>query len=348
MTMPMDPFQPGTEDAQASAGASPQSAAQEWTTALQDPRVKRSLLSFGLQMLQPPQFGQTIGGQIAQGIGAAGESQTAADEEDRKAAEQARKERDTSSNIDYRADTTDVKLGQLENQRLRTEQAGKDLESRAALRESQVQVNVAKAGELGARVEMLQARVALFPQDQQAKMDLARAKQALLEAQTRVQTERADVIAPTAAARIKRDESATNLNTTRAGSVESNADVARRRVQAQEDRTQAQGGWQATRAENQRRRDYGNYVKEEEKAKFLDRKRPPALGYQEWLKTFEPKQPGATQPPAQAGTTTPAPTQPTQDSQVPDASPDPSKRNKGSRYMTPRGPMTWTGTGWLP
>ena len=66
MAEPSDPFQP-------QQGPDLQGVAQEWTDALNDPKVKASLLSFGLQAMQPLGFGQTAAGGFGQAVGAAGE-----------------------------------------------------------------------------------------------------------------------------------------------------------------------------------------------------------------------------------------------------------------------------------
>src|SRR6188768_634348 len=68
---------------------------QEWTEALDNPKVRASLLQFGLNLMTP-QPGNTTAGRLAGGIGGAGELLSRQDESDRKDAEQARKDADTS------------------------------------------------------------------------------------------------------------------------------------------------------------------------------------------------------------------------------------------------------------
>lgn len=54
------------------------------TGLLDDPRARAALLSFGLQAMQPVGIGQTVGGHLAQSVGAAGEGATRADAIDQK------------------------------------------------------------------------------------------------------------------------------------------------------------------------------------------------------------------------------------------------------------------------
>lgn len=72
-----DPFTPGpTADPTAGLpdGNTFDDLSRQWNSFLSDPRGRGALLSAGLTMMQPKGFGQTGSGQIAQGIGAAGES----------------------------------------------------------------------------------------------------------------------------------------------------------------------------------------------------------------------------------------------------------------------------------
>lgn len=65
----LDPFDDPVEGPVSSPGIM-----QEWNDALNDPGVRGALLSAGLSLMQPPQFGQTTMGSIGEAIGAAGQS----------------------------------------------------------------------------------------------------------------------------------------------------------------------------------------------------------------------------------------------------------------------------------
>jgi hypothetical protein len=171
MTMPFDVF------AQAEPEADPQSAAAEWSQALQDPRVKASMLSMGLQLLQPVQPGQTVAGHIGRAIGAGGETVGNIEELNRKESEQARKERDTNSTIDWRADRT-------ENERTRLEVAQQNANSLQMAREAAAQVAGSRVLKVKAEVEKLQMQVQLMPGDQQLRELLNQKKMELISAQT--------------------------------------------------------------------------------------------------------------------------------------------------------------------
>lgn len=344
MTMPMDLFSPqdGSAPAPAPAGGDPQSASQEWSTVLQDPKVRASLLSFGLQLMQPPQFGQTAGGQIAQAIGAAGETLGNQDEQEMKEREQARKERDTGSMIDYRKDRSDIAATNADASTVRADAAARNAQSQALLRESQVQVNVARAGEIGSKVRMLEMRVNLFPQDNQAKIELARARTELLEAQTRVATEKANSIAPLTESRINVDnsrigteQSKARLNDTRAGAVDTNVDIAKRRLDIAEKKPGFQETLDRQKGERQLIGIYQKAKQEHEKNRYLDPKLGPFISYQKWK---EENGIGGGTAPASPQTGVP-------DSQLPAAKMGDNARAPG-RYMTPKGAGTWTGTGW--
>lgn len=346
MTIEPDPFQPSGNTSQPDPQTDPTGAASEWSQALTDPKVRSSLLSFGLQLMQPPGFGQTGLGQIAQGIGAAGQTLDAQDVEDRADRELARKERDTASTIDYRADTTDVKQGQLSVAQARAETGRVTAESQAQLRQSQILVNQSKVDQLDANVRMLDMRVKLYPQDMEAKTELARSKAALAEAQTGLAVARAGVVAPTAAAKIEKDQSQTTLNTTRAGAVGTNANIAQRRLDIAEKKPGLQEKIDAQRGERQLIGIYQQAKKENDRARFLDRNVAPIASFQEWKKTNGLPSQGAepaTTPPVTPGA--PAPPVAGPDSQLPAFDPAKAATTPPGRYMTPRGALYWNGSG---
>lgn len=338
MTMPSDPFQ------QEVAPANPASAAQEWTQALNDPKVRSTLLNVGLQLMQPPSFGQTTSGQVAQAIGAAGEGFSRADAEDRAQAEQDRKGRDTDSQIDYRADRTENAAQGLEIQRLRTGIQADAERSRAEERASKIRLNAARIPGLEAQAEMLRMKSQAFPQDMEAKIALQRAQAALLEAKTEVAAEQAAMVQPQAQARIQRDQSAAGLSDRRGAAVDSNAEVARRRVEAQENSTRAKLSLGDVRSENQRRRDYSNLKKEHDKQQTMEpaRNRKPFPIYSEWVKTFDA--PSEAPAPAAPGAPAPAAPAPVKASELPAMPMKKEELKVGQRYMTPKGPLTWNGS----
>lgn len=341
MTMPSDPFQPEQEAPPAS------SAAQEWNDALNDPKVRSTLLSFGLQMMTPAGFGQSTMGQFAQGIGAAGEGLTRADEEDRKASEQARKERDTSSQIDYRADRTDVARGNLENAEQRTTINRLDQESKARERSSRIELNAAKIPGLEAQTEMLRMKVQLAPQDMEAKIQYQRAKAALFEAQTGLAVAKAEAVAPVAASQVRRNESSASLNETRQQNVGATMDLNRGRLDATNRKLSMQETIDRQKGERQDRGTYEKAKAAHNKDQIMKTKAQQSAfpTYNDWLSQNSPKPAAA--PPAAPGAS-PAPTAPatasTPDSALPAM---PSKKEElkaNTRYMTPRGPATWNGT----
>lgn len=79
MAGPLDPFNPGV-DASPTAGVEPGTFAKvrsEWDSFLENPQGRAALLSMGLQLAQPPSFGDNGLSQVARAIGAGGESVTA-------------------------------------------------------------------------------------------------------------------------------------------------------------------------------------------------------------------------------------------------------------------------------
>lgn len=81
----LDPFSPqspaqGIGNTPATTG----NIAAQWSDALNDPTVRTSLLQFGLNLMQPPSWGDTAGSQIGRAIGSSGEALTRGREEDRR------------------------------------------------------------------------------------------------------------------------------------------------------------------------------------------------------------------------------------------------------------------------
>lgn len=309
--MPLDIFQPSEEP------SNPQSAASEWSQVLQDPKVRASMLSIGLQLMQPPSFGQTTSGQFAQAIGQGGETLTRIDEQERAEAEQERKRADTESQIQYRADTSDVKAGQLQVQQLRTEQAGRDLESKAALRDIQGQVQLARIGQIQAQIEALEMKTRLAPGDTAAKIALAQKKSELIAAQAGLVAARTEAVAPVAASVVRRNDAAANLSERRAGAVDTTNELARLRLEQGNRRLTTQERIAMQRLEQQEMRDY---TTEKTKAQEVHRKEQAMLprarqtpfmfpSREEWSKSRRPAEPGTPAPTggATAPTTTPTP-----------------------------------------
>lgn len=304
MTMPSDPFQPSAPESDATP---PASIAQEWTDALNDPKVRSSLLSAGLTLMSPQPYGQTTMGHFAQAIGSAGETLSRQDEETRKDREQARKERDTNSQVDYRADTSDTKRTLADVATERAASATERVRQQGLLTESQVQLNIARAGQAQAQVETLQAKVAMFPQDQQAKIELARARQGLLEAQTRVATERANAVAPQAEARVRRDNSTADLNQTRQENVGANTDIRRGQLDATNRKLGLQETLDRQKGERQDRRTYETAKKDFERNQSMEpaARRKTFPSFQEWRSSNS-----APAAPSEAPAQTPAPAAP--------------------------------------
>lgn len=67
-----DPFQPQ----QAPVPSQTPDLSQQWSDALNDPQVSTALLQAGISLLQPPQWGDTLGSRIGQAVGSAGEALT--------------------------------------------------------------------------------------------------------------------------------------------------------------------------------------------------------------------------------------------------------------------------------
>lgn len=315
MTMPMDPFM------QAEPQEAPQSAAAEWTAALNDPKVRASMMSVGLQLMQPPQFGQTFAGQFAQGVGQAGEALGRQEEMDRAESEQARKERDTSSQIETRSEGLDVKRAQADAATMRADATRVQAESMAGLRAAQAQVALANVGRIGAQVQLLEAKVAAAPQDQAAKMELARARTELLQAQAGLAGARATSQPEVAASQVRRNDAAAGLSTARTAATGERLELDRLRMQQRDRALSTQEKITLQRLEGMERRDY---TTEKTKAQETHRKEQSMLPrarqtpfsftpFEEWTKTRRPAEPGAaapadtnTPPVAPAATTSPS------------------------------------------
>lgn len=191
-----DPF--GSDDPATGPG-NLQSAAAEWTSALAKPEVRGALLQFGINMLQPPGFGQTTAGKVGEAIGASGEYLTRQDEEARKEREQTRKEADTESLGTYRQD-------QAEIGGIKAQAARQNAESLGLLRQSQITISQHKAALVDAQVENLTMKTKMAPEDQATKAALAQAKQDQLAAHAELDRQRAAYVPATVENTTKRIE----------------------------------------------------------------------------------------------------------------------------------------------
>lgn len=230
MTMPFDVF---AQAAPESGAGDPQSAAAEWTQALADPRVRASMLSFSLQLMQPRAPGQSALGQVAQSIGNAGQTIGNIDELDRKDAEQARKERDTESQIDNRRSMSDAREQNANTAVMRADIMRQAEESRANLRAIQGQALLMKVQKTQAEATLLEQRAKLMPGDQEIKAALAAKKIELMQAQADLAAGRASVIPSV----IERNQSSTRLNDARTASEPQKAEAAQQRIQGAAQKT---------------------------------------------------------------------------------------------------------------
>lgn len=220
-----DPNAPAPDDpaTPAVSAANPQSAASEWTQALARPEVRGALLQFGLNLMQPPSFGQTGFGKLAEGIGSAGEQVGRLDTENRAEREQTRKEAETSSLAGYRED-------QSENSRIRSEAARTSADALASLRTAQVQVQQSKAAQLDAQVEMLKMKVIAEPANQAAKDALNAARTEAAQANAELLRTKAAFVPVTAKTAQDRID-ATNRR------LDQGAETSTNRIDAQDRRT---------------------------------------------------------------------------------------------------------------
>lgn len=99
-----NPFDP-TEQGASTGGPG---IAQEWSAALNDPNIRGALLQAGISLMQPPSFGDNTASQIGRAIGGAGEYYNRVQEDERKAAADARAERDTDSKETLRTAQADT------------------------------------------------------------------------------------------------------------------------------------------------------------------------------------------------------------------------------------------------
>lgn len=329
MTMPSDPFQPQAGE----APVDPAGAAQEWTTVLQDPKTRATMLSMGLQLMSSPGWGQSTGGHIAQAIGAGGETLANIEKMDQTEREQSRRERDTESNIQSREDRSEIGRANSEVAAERANSSRILAESSAAYRATQGQLNLAKVNTEQAKVQALEMKTQLFPQDAQAKIDLARARQTLLEAQAGLVGARTEAVAPVAASQVRRNESAADLNDTRATNVGANTDLRRGQLDATNRKLTLQEKIDQQKGERQDRRTYETAKTSHDKLNAMKPRsqQTPFMSYQEWLKGNSSS--AAPVAPAANGPDSALPAMPTSKGDL--------KAN--TRYMTPRGPATWNG-----
>jgi hypothetical protein len=329
-------------DLQEGDTADPAAASSEWTQALADPKVRSSLLSFGLQLMQPPSFGQTGAGQFAQAVGAAGEGLTRADAEDRAEREQSRRERDSVSQADRRADQTELTGRGLELKSLQLQMQERDLASKAELRAAQAREKVANLDKIDAQVAKLRQDVALAPSNIDAKNALAAAltQKRLMEAD--LASVRAAVVAPVAQSQIQRNQAAANLSETRAGAVNSSQELAQRRLDQGDRRITTQERLGVQKLEQQERRDYTTEKTKAQEAHTKENQMQPRARQKEFkFPSMEEWRQSRLSGTGAAPAAPTAATAPAAEAPVAPVAPPAAERKDGTVYTTPRGPLKW-------
>lgn len=142
----------------------------EWNDALNDPTVRASLLSAGLALMQPPGFGQTGAGQLAQVVGAAGETVGQREKMDEASRGLDIKQQEADSRQTQRATAADNASTRLFIQR-------KDVESKIEARKAAAETAKSRMDMWAARAELLRVQAAAAPGNMEVQ-------NALREAQT--------------------------------------------------------------------------------------------------------------------------------------------------------------------
>lgn len=301
---------------------------QQVQQAIEDPRLRAGLTQFGLNMLGGGGWGGSFGGDLARGIGGAGEAIGRQEGMDVKQTELGIRGKEAESRADLRA-------SQIENATLRSGVAQQNADT-AVARLALAQEKEAFAQE-ATRERLAQSQARLDGALRIADQKLAQAK--TVEERRAAQAEKDRLIRE---GRAEQDRIRTE-NSSRALDIRSKQNTMGNRIQLQRLYNDAFKG----------DREFNDDV--------LNRNRPkkviPTFG--DWLDQsgYEgmfpevprtPKQGGTqggvTQPtPPPAASASPQAPRPTT---APDAPRDPAKRDAGKWYTTPKGVLYWDGSAW--
>lgn len=350
--------------------------ADQWNGFLADPRGRAALASFGVQLMQPLSAGQSGVGHVGAALGQAGESVRGTEAADLKLSEAESKNElrgSQAATAEARANTAATRAAALNS----------ETDSKIALRGAQGDAARSRAANLEMKTKQLEALVAVFPEDQEAKRRLLEAKTQLSQAQAEAvpydsETKRQAVEDKYGIGTAMVDVKNRDADTRRAAvdsrntlGTERNAISADRNAVSREGQLNRRTNV-ATDSENSRNErnrtsnilraqaQYQRATKEiaaRNKDPLRDRKLPeePVPSFQDWI-TANPAvrdalKLGAAPPPAPPST--PSATPPSAAATPPvggsaaSAIPIPSQRIPGNVYPTPKGPMKWTGTGWI-
>lgn len=291
-------------DAYSTQGITPQEKpkddlAGQWRQWIDDPGNKAALMQFGIALSQPVGLGQNTMGHIGGALGQAGAASDRISEEERAAAEQKRKEAETDSKgVAREAAATNAET-RANAAAQRAQFAGAEVDSKIALRRSQALAAESRAGHYDSQVKMLEMRLATYPDDAQARIDLAKARAESANAQTELSLARAGITQQDADTRSRNaDTRATDVGSkvdTRSGQLSVNQqradtqrDLGGQRTEIARDRVSAAREGQGLTAAVRSRRDYDKYVADTNKAnadaKLLDPRSTPQsiLPMEEW------------------------------------------------------------------
>lgn len=262
--------------------------ASQWRQWIGDPGNKAALMQFGLALSQPVGLGQNTLGHIGQAVGQAGAASDRISEEERAAQEQARKERDTDSRAESRtlmAQNAETRANAASLNAFSNQQ---QVESRNQLRAAQALAAQSNAAKADAQVKMLEARVAAYPSDAEARLQLAQARTEKAQADTQWAIAKSGVV--------EQDSQSRRMNAeTRQGQLgvsQQNADTRRdlggRRLDQGDRRLDQQRDTAGISADQRDRRNYDQEIASIRKSnadqKLLDPKAPPTPvpSFEEW------------------------------------------------------------------
>lgn len=128
MATPYDPWTPGPVE-----GLVPdQGVAAQVGSFMEDPRARAALLSFGLQMMQPPSFGDNFASQFGRAVGAGGEAVARTELQNMKETELGIKQQEAESKQDLRGAQAEAAIARAGAAEARAGAAGERLNTAGA------------------------------------------------------------------------------------------------------------------------------------------------------------------------------------------------------------------------
>lgn len=209
-----------------------------WKSFLTDPNNQAAMMSFGASLATPMGFGATPMGHVAQAMGHAGKTISNRHESDRKDFEADSRATAREQAAETATARSQIAAANADTAATRAAATGANVASQIERREVQNQLDQTRAEKIDSDIRFLEQRIALFPDDQDAKRklmlaqaDRARAQGGVVQMDADTRRQNADTSRQNADTRARSQQDRTTLRTQE---LEQRGDIARGRLESQD------------------------------------------------------------------------------------------------------------------